>query len=331
MKTLSAFNQTAVDGVHVGYTRLFEFSLGGVLFYFCSKKFGASTPFVFDSKLYDPLVIDYDEVSLGEIRYDGSIPDPTTTSFLVDNTVPIAGFTRFSTVFKDLPFFYQAVMVYDIFDGASLAADKILIFSGFIEDIEIVSSDEIRIHCTGPDTSLLNKVDADICDPVIYTGADPDDIGKLLPIVYGSASHVPFLSVDAGAITTLAAELTATATSIVLSDSARINSAGGIIQIDLEEITYHAVVGTTLTGCTRGYNGTEAVIHNIGAIVAELQTNYDFIIGHAVRSIDKVYVENTGTGLHVQQNPSVYTEGFCCTCRPVPVFSTYTLSIDLTA
>jgi hypothetical protein len=60
--------------------------------------------------------------------------------------------------------------------------------------------------------------------------------------------------------------VTSTATSITVSSSANLPSAGFVL-IDTEVISYPNIVGNTLTNCARGQNGTTATTHADGASV----------------------------------------------------------------
>ena len=60
--------------------------------------------------------------------------------------------------------------------------------------------------------------------------------------------------------------VTSTATSITVSSSANLPSAGFVL-IDAEVISYPNIVGNTLTNCARGQNGTTATTHTDGASV----------------------------------------------------------------
>jgi hypothetical protein len=72
----------------------------------------------------------------------------------------------------------------------------------------------------------------------------------------------------ATAYNTLSAAITATQTTLALTSAASFPSTGGIIKIDSEEIYYNQVSGSSLTGLTRGYNGTTAATHLISAAVS---------------------------------------------------------------
>ena len=68
--------------------------------------------------------------------------------------------------------------------------------------------------------------------------------------------------------TTLAEALDASETEIDLTSSTGFDSTGTIF-IENEEITYTGISTNTLTGCTRGANGTPAATHNNGTSVAQ--------------------------------------------------------------
>lgn len=68
---------------------------------------------------------------------------------------------------------------------------------------------------------------------------------------------------------TLAQAITATDTSIPLSDASGFPNSGTIM-IDNEQITYTGKDGNTLTGATRGANGTTAAAHAAGAAVTQV-------------------------------------------------------------
>jgi hypothetical protein len=70
----------------------------------------------------------------------------------------------------------------------------------------------------------------------------------------------------------LTAGISATDTSITVSDSSQLSS-GGFIKVGDETIGYANVVGNTLTNCYRGQNGTTAASHAIGASVSVQNLN----------------------------------------------------------
>ena len=71
---------------------------------------------------------------------------------------------------------------------------------------------------------------------------------------------------------TLSAGISATDTSITVSDASKLAS-GGFIKIGSETIGYANVVDNTLTNCYRGQNGTTAAAHSISAAVSVQNLN----------------------------------------------------------
>ena len=71
---------------------------------------------------------------------------------------------------------------------------------------------------------------------------------------------------------TLSAAISATVTSITVSDASKLAS-GGFIKIDSEIIGYANVVGNILTNCYRGQNGTTAASHSTSAAISVQNLN----------------------------------------------------------
>jgi len=71
---------------------------------------------------------------------------------------------------------------------------------------------------------------------------------------------------------TLSAGISATDTSITVSDSSKLAS-GGFIKIGTETIGYANVIGNVLTNCYRGQNGTTAAAHLTNAVVSVQNLN----------------------------------------------------------
>jgi hypothetical protein len=73
--------------------------------------------------------------------------------------------------------------------------------------------------------------------------------------------------------TTLNTTVNSSATSIVLTSATGFSSTGTIV-IDSESITYSGISTNTLTGCTRGANGSTAAAHTAGATVTQVTTSF---------------------------------------------------------
>jgi hypothetical protein len=94
----------------------------------------------------------------------------------------------------------------------------------------------------------------------IYYGGTYNDI---TPITFTTAPTSPFST----AFSQLSGNLSISATSIPVNSGTSFPTIGGVVLIGSEQIAYNGVSGNTLTGATRGYNGTTPAIHSIGASV----------------------------------------------------------------
>ena len=122
-----------------------------------------------------------------------------------------------------------------------------------------------------------------------YPSADPDDIGKIKNIIYGSVTKCPAHIVDAGAMTSLPNNINSSVTSFSVSDGSRLSS-GKVIQIDGEQIYISTISENTITSCTRGYNSTLPATHLKGAVVWEKKTQFVYLFAdHPVKTIGNIY------------------------------------------
>ena len=87
--------------------------------------------------------------------------------------------------------------------------------------------------------------------------------------------------------TTLAEALDASETEIDLTSSTGFDSTGTIF-IENEEITYTGISTNTLTGCTRGANGTTAATHDNGTSVAQFDNGA--VPRYIVRTLDNNFL-----------------------------------------
>jgi len=129
-----------------------------------------------------------------------------------------------------------------------------------------------------------------------YPGADPDSVGRVESIVYGSLTNLPCPAVVAGGYSTLISDITAAATSLEISGSAceaAFPAAPFTVQVDKEQlrVTSKGASPYRVWTVTRGYGGTTAAVHKKGARAWEVRSDYTFLVaGHPVKSIGDVYV-----------------------------------------
>ena len=215
----------------------------------------------------------------GEISSDKMDPvtyelEPASASFSVINNVAVGGTARFSGI-TGL-----------IFAKIEIWQEGTKIFSGTIDSLTNIGWADCTVHCIGI-TAELNKLYSHIIlDADTYADADPQDLGKMLPHVYGTPKRVPFLGAQVGFVSPISEEITATTTTIGMA------TVPGSSQLPA---TGKLVIGGRLTAYT--HNGTNITISALGAaiprgaVLAEHLDEYVYIIGDKVTSIDAVYVD----------------------------------------
>lgn len=195
------------------------------------------------------------------------------------------------------------VELYQWFAGL-LDSEKELIFKGVIRGQPEYSLDECKLCIRGIWDKYNKKIGEDlIISADDYSSADPDDIGKMQNICYGSLSKAPCRAISSGGVDNLAGDIDSSQVSIELSDASEMDAAG-TIGIDEEEITYTGISTNTLTGCTRGANSTTAVAHASGSAVWQIKSVYVYqVAGHPVKSIGDIYVD----GVRITSMATTYT------------------------
>jgi len=301
MKTLTAFTETAIDKPHVDVVRLLELTIGSTTLYFCDRVFGTDNLCVFNGQLYEPMILSWMNIKTGRIDPISYETEPGEAGFTVDNSKGVGGAASFTALFASDDPQYCAITISEIHAGATAAGDELTLFAGQIEDITEMTADRATVVCSGFELSIINKFLHTIVDTTNYPGADPDDLGKMIPQIYGEALRVPCIAADAGGKTTIAQDMTestpASGGTLEVSDATALPSAGAFIfQVDSEQISIASRSGNTLTlaaANARGYADTTAVAHDKGAPGAEIQTSYVYIVAdHPVNSIDTVYVDD---------------------------------------
>ena len=174
-----------------------------------------------------------------------------------------------------------AARIYQWFSGL-VAADKDQVFTGVVRgpiewNEETLSFD--IVSGVSKDRLVGDRILASA-----YPSADLDEIGRILPIVYGTLENFPCLATAIGATDMLRSDLAEAAGTIELSDASRFPDSGDVI-IGSDTITYTGKSGDDLTGATGG------LAHKLGDVVWESRASYDFkIANQAVKSITDVRV-----------------------------------------
>lgn len=137
----------------------------------------------------------------------------------------------------------------------------------------------------------LNKPIGKKLNTTDWPNADPDDIGKVIPIVYGSVDDLQALAIDAGWVTTLAEDIAVGTTSFDITDATGL-AALDVIQVEDEQIRIGSISSNTLSGCTRGYSSTTATTHDKGIHLGKVQSEYWYLLGdHPFTAIRNIYVD----------------------------------------
>lgn len=194
------------------------------------------------------------------------------------------------------------------FEGISDPA--LVLFSGYIKEISIDRNDagvELRLQDA---TLKLQGTLGTVLDTATYPLADPDHIGKLLPIVFGTVNKLPAICVDAGWVTSLANQALSTDTTITVSELPQAWwIVGHTFYIDAEQVTVTACdIPTRVLTVTRGANGTSAVNHSMGSVVIEKKaTPIVFLLAdHALDAIGDIFIRVAGVDVNITTSVTKY-------------------------
>ena len=194
---------------------------------------------------------------------------------LIEIQMPVSGpLLKFTTVQIDLP----------------AGAAKPLIFKGVLDQPRETDLMEFRCSCSSLEYHYNRLFEQTLISLDDYPSA-LEDVGKVIPIIYGANIMVPALRVIWGVRSVLNADIDEDDTSLVLADASNFPTSGAVI-INTEEIVYTGKSGNTLTGLTRGYGSTDAALHGKGSIVLQKVTAYRSVLAdHALESVDSVWAE----------------------------------------
>jgi len=159
-------------------------------------------------------------------------------------------------------------------------SDLVRFKNGYPEKLGGWENEQINaLDTSGNTTTTATTIDG-IARAMTFWRASSDGEDRL---AVGTHNHLFIIENDAlYDITPLRSETNATTTTSEALDSSEtaidlVSVSGfepsGIVQINSEIITYSSIVGLTLTGCTRGTNGTAAAAHDLGDIVTQVLIN----------------------------------------------------------
>lgn len=186
------------------------------------------------------------------------------------------------------------VYLYQWFAGLSVA-DLLLIDIFTVQDpIEASQASQLLTLDLVSITANLSSVIGTAITKAAYPYCADEDVGKYLPIAYGTAGKLPTIKAIYPLSVTLDSEHLPTDTTITVNEDLADFPTTGTIKIGVETITYTGKttgVGTSsFTGCTRG----SGAVYTSGEILTQVITNQThFLCEGAVASISNILVDGS--------------------------------------
>lgn len=198
------------------------------------------------------------------------------------------------------------VELYLWLDGLTAATPPQRVFCGYVKDIEIPDETQVNLTLEDESTRFQAYLGTQISSEQ-YPLCDPDDVGKMIPIVFGSVDKLPARCVDSGWVTTASMLMLATDETITVSELPAYSVLNKIISIEDEQLYIQSVSGLVLT-VNRGYNNTTVVTHDKGVLVIEKKTTplVYLLADHALDSIGKIYARVSGCDIDITADCTKY-------------------------
>jgi hypothetical protein len=213
---------------------------------------------------------------------------PATSELVLFNTKPIGGKARLSDWLRTplntsgtYEFSGAKVTLYRLDYGATTPK---LLNKLFIEEPTEIDDRLFRLRMSDAGLLLENRLVATVIDRTVLPLSTRAVAGRAIPRAFGVLRGVPAWPVVDGASARLSGALTAAATSIPLVDAADM-VAPGTVQIETEQANFTGKTGNTLTGVSRGANGTAAAAHADQARVLQVRSGafaYRFVVSEAL-------------------------------------------------
>lgn len=180
------------------------------------------------------------------------------------------------------------------------------VWRGYLADVEIPDETTVSLMLED-ESSRLQKQIGTLINPATYPSADPDDVGKVIPIIYNSVAKLPVPCVRSGWVSSLLADIGAEDTAITVSEVPGYSLADLTIIIDDEKMLVTAQTGTSLT-VDRGEASTIPAVHTAGTVALEVMADpiVYLLADHPVTSIDKVYTRVNGVDIDITAACTLY-------------------------
>ncbi|MBI4169839.1 MAG: hypothetical protein HY510_07870, partial [Acidobacteria bacterium] len=175
------------------------------------------------------------------------------------------------------------------------SSDLVTLWAGYLSNQrESIAFDDAEL--TFDVGTILDRYDRTLGDPLTsdeFPSADPDDLGRIQPEIWGAPSDVTCLAIDAGAMSPLREALAESGGPVKVSDASRFTDFPLRIQVEDEWIDVSGKSGDDLTVSGRGAVGTVALAHDVGMQCWELRSQYDYLVARRpVQAITAVRVDD---------------------------------------
>ncbi|HEV8639652.1 MAG TPA: hypothetical protein VGV13_00960 [Methylomirabilota bacterium] len=231
---------------------------------------------------------------------------PATAEVTLFNTQPVAGRARVSDLLYSprnttgYEFAFAKVQIYRLEAGLT-TGDELLVGTFYLEEPTEIGEQLFHLRMGDITLVLEDKPPATVILRSDFPNCPATVVGQTIPRVFGSFKNIPTVPVVDGAVSQLDGAITASATTLVLVDAGDFPDSGKV-GLEKELADYSAKSGNTLSGLTRGVNGSTAATHDHGTsvFVARTGTNaYRVAVGENARG----FKINSVSGILVNGKP----------------------------
>lgn len=299
MSSLTALQQSERSELrYVNPIQLVHITLpSGLILYFSSLDYIYT--FSSTTVYYDSYVQSID--GLGNVVELDNIYNPTISITLKNK--PWGDYNYLINLRDDDEFTRADVAIYEVrpitLDETFSSDIRECLWKGNVKQIENISLETFELSCCSRLHNKKNAFNLNTITEDDFPNSHPPDRGKYRNKIYGSVDKVVTRNIVSGAMDKITLDMTEAQTTVYISGSNEIPFASsGSVQIDEEIISYTSVTTsgtrqTQLNGCTRGASSTTAAIHDKGAYVGQVLTQFIYeVADHPVKSIDRVFVDD---------------------------------------
>ena len=209
------------------------------------------------------------------------------------------------------PFETSVCSIYEAYlDDNNNPSDTVLIFKGVLDCPANIDLMGFKCKVSTMPMYMDARWQQVQLDIVTFPAAT-DDVGKWVPIVYGSDILMPALRVDWSKTTLVLGTAATQTTNLELTNISGFPTSGQIL-IDEEVIGYNGITGNQLENISRGQASTVPQPHNAGADVIPYLASYDWVLSASqLSAVGDIFAEIDGKLWLVTAGVTVsFTNGF---------------------